>query len=79
MSKPLLLRRDSVLTQNSNNLITSGKLFDCLQKIPISQGGTGATTIDGALINLSSPKIYHGSNIPDNSLGKDGDIYIIVR
>lgn len=64
----------------SVNDLQNQRLTDLENKIiPISHGGTGAINAEQALINLSSPKIYKGNDIPDNSLGKDGDIYIKVR
>ena len=47
--------------------------------IPISQGGTGATTIVQALINLGISHIYYGTEEPSPSLGNDGDLYVCYR
>lgn len=65
---------ENKVTINTNDITTLKN-----KTIPISQGGTGATTIEQALINLSVPRIYTGNSMPDNSLGKDGDIYIKLR
>lgn len=42
---------------------------------PISQGGTGATTVEGALTNLGIPHFYSGTEEPASSLGKVNDVY----
>ena len=47
--------------------------------IPISQGGTGATSAEQALINLGVQHIYYGTEEPPSSLGNDGDLYICYR
>lgn len=47
--------------------------------IPISQGGTGATTAKQALINLGIQHIYYGTEEPPSSLGNDGDLYVCYR
>lgn len=43
--------------------------------IPISQGGTGATTVEEALVNLGIPHFYSGTEEPPSSLGKVNDLY----
>jgi hypothetical protein len=43
----------------------------------IANGGTGATTAEDAKTNLGIPTIHSGTIAPSNSLGKDGDIYIM--
>ena len=47
--------------------------------IPISQGGTGATSAEQALINLGISHIYYGTEEPSPSLGNDGDLYVCYR
>lgn len=46
MSKPKLLRRDAVLTQNSNNLINSGEIYNTTSAL-----STSLTTAEGKLRN----------------------------
>ena len=58
--------------ENSINLLQN-------KTIPISQGGTGATTVAQALINLGISHIYHGTEEPSPSLGNDGDLYVCYR
>jgi hypothetical protein len=46
MSKPLLLRRDTVLTHNSDNLINSGDIYNTTSAL-----STSLTTAEGKLKN----------------------------
>ena len=46
MSKPLLLRRDTILTQNSDNLINSGSIYNTTSAL-----STSLTTAEGKLKN----------------------------
>ena len=60
---------------NQNNSIKqinkSNVVFD------ISNGGTGATTIEEARANLGISKISYGTTFPTS--GSDGDIFILLE
>ena len=69
------------LTTLENKVNTNTSNIQILQNkvIPISQGGTGATSAEQALINLGISHIYYGTEEPSPSLGNDGDLYVCYR
>lgn len=69
--------QNSKLTTLENKVNTNTNNIQTLQNkiIPISQGGTGATSVEDALTNLGIPHFYSGTEEPASSLGKVNDIY----